>query len=338
MGPVSPLLAIFEELKTRQPDAEFLWLATRNGSERELVASYGMRTQEIFSGKFRRYFSVKNIFDPLLVALGFVQSFFIILKFKPHVVLSAGGFVSVPVAWAAWLLRKPVMIHQQDVEPGLANKLMAPVATVITTAFASSALAFPSKKTTVVGNPVRASITHGSGDAGLKFLGFDSSLPVVLVMGGGTGAQSLNDLVVDSLEQLVAFCQVVHLTGGKLNRIAEHRHYRGFTFLTNQLADVFAAADLVVTRAGMSALTEVAALGKAAIIIPMPGTHQEVNANEFLKINAAAVVDQQTLTRSTLVAAIQELLGDSAERATFARNAQKVIDTTAAKRIVDMIV
>lgn len=337
IGSVSTLIAVFEEIKKRNPQVEFLWIGTRKGPEKKLISSYGIPMKEVFSGKLRRYFSFHNFFDPFLITLGIFQSIKIILKFKPNVILSAGGYVAFPVSFAGAFLGKTIMIHQQDIKLTLTNKILIPFAKIITVAFSSSLKDFPKEKTKLVGNPVRADILTGESTRGYELFGFDSSLPVVLILGGGTGAEKLNQIVILSLEKLLVFCQVIHLTGGKIEKTAKHPRYKSFDFLTGDLKHAYAIADLVVTRAGMSTLTEIAALQKPAIIIPMPDSHQEDNANQFFKDNAAAVVNQKNLTPDSFVLAVKTLLEDKDEMENFKRNIPKIIQTNAAKEIADMI-
>ncbi len=334
IGPVSPLLALAEEIKRRQPRAEFLWLATRNGPENKLIGDYGIPVKEIFSGKLRRYFSLSNIFDPLLVLLGFFQSLALIMKFRPQVVVSAGGFVAIPVTIAAWLLGIPRLIHQQDVEPSLTNKILAPLASAITTTFATSAAYFPTAKTTVTGNPVRLDLSGISRDAAVNFFKFDGSKPVVLIMGGGTGAEKINELAVAASQELMGFCQVIHLTGGKISTTVKSQNYRQFDFLTHEMTQAYAAADLVVSRGGMATLTELAALKKPAIIIPMPNSHQEANAAEFLKQQAVVALDQNQLTPQQFVVSIKNLVSDSMALQNLADNMGKVLPSGAAEKML----
>ncbi|MFA6410356.1 MAG: undecaprenyldiphospho-muramoylpentapeptide beta-N-acetylglucosaminyltransferase [Candidatus Buchananbacteria bacterium] len=337
MGSVSPLIAIFEELKRQNPQAEFLWVATKDGPEKKLISSYQIPIKTISSGKLRRYFSLKNFLDPFLVIAGFFQSLILINKLKPSVVISAGGFVSVPLIWAAWLLRRPTLICQQDVEPGLANKLMAPAANIITVAFEKSLADFSAKKTVWVGNPYRQEILTGTKQAGYDFFKLDPNVPTILITGGGTGAASLNELVLKSLPELVSFCQVIHLTGGRLKEQAVHSRYKSFDFLTDELKNAYAIADLVVSRAGLATLTELTALQKPAIIIPMPKTHQEKNALEFFKNNAVLMLNEENLTPKDLVLAIKQLLNDPIEKANLSRNIIKVMPLDATQRIIKMI-
>jgi UDP-N-acetylglucosamine--N-acetylmuramyl-(pentapeptide) pyrophosphoryl-undecaprenol N-acetylglucosamine transferase len=337
IGSVTPLIAIYQEIKSRQPDTEFLWLATKNGPEIKLVSSYQIPVRAISAGKFRRYFSFRNFFDPFSVIVGFFQSLFIIAKFKPQAILSAGGFVSVPVIWAGWLSKRPCLIHQQDVLAGLANKLMAPFANIITVTFEKSLNDFPAKKTKWVGNPVRQDILAGSKEEGYNYFKLDPGLPTILVMGGGTGAANLNQLIFGGLQDLVQFCQVIHLTGGRIEKEAVHSRYHSYEFLTDQLKNAYAAADLVVSRAGLASLTEIAVLRKPAIIIPMFSSHQEKNAMEFFRHNAIALLNEKDLNSQNLVAAIRQLLADKAEQINLSKNLALMMPTDASQKIADMI-
>ncbi len=337
VGSVSPLIALANEIKNRQNQTEFLWLATKNGPEIKLIKNYNIEVKEIFSGKLRRYFSLSNFIDPFLILFGFFQALSIILKFKPDIVLSAGGFVSVPIVWAAWILRKPSLIHQQDVRPGLANKLMAPFAKIITVTFKNTLAKFNPRKTVLTGNPYRVDLLSGSKEAGYTFFGFSPALPVILVIGGGTGAASLNNLVLQNISELTSFCQVIHLTGGKSDAAQSRTNYKSYDFLTDKLKDAYAIADLVVSRAGMSVLTELAALKKPAVIIPIPNSHQEENATEFYRNNAAALMEEKKINPKDFAVIIKELLGDRAGLDNLSRNIGKMFPENSASKIVDLI-
>lgn len=337
LGSVSPLIAICEEIKKRQPDAEFLWLGTFNGPEDKLINEYKIPLKKIFAGKWRRYFSLKNLFTPFLVVLGFFQALGTIRQFRPDLVVSAGGFVAVPVNWAAKALGRKILIHQQDVLPGLANKLAAGLADRITVTFEKSLNDFPAGKTVLTGNPVRPEMLLGSREEGIKFFGLEPNLPTVLIIGGGTGALNLNQLVLASLNELAGFCQIIHLTGGKAAEDIIRPRYQDFEFLTGELKNAYAAADLVVSRAGLGALTELANLGKPAIIIPLPASHQKNNALEFFKKNAVASLSEKDLTVQKFAEAVKGLLNDKIKLADLSRNIGKIMPEGAAERIVDLI-
>lgn len=347
MGPVVPLLALVQELredfKIKKQDLNLLWLGTKNGPEKNLIKDYQIPFKHIFHGKFRRYLSFKNLIDPFFIFLGLIQSFFILKKFKPDIILSVGGFVSVPVVWAGWLLKIPTLIHQQDIQPGLANKLMTPFIERITVTFQKSLEDFPKNKTVWTGNPVRKDILQGNKIRAIKFFNLEKDIPTLLIIGGGRGALELNKIVVEALPQLVKFCQVIHLTGkGKILPILNFdsliaRRYRSCEFLKKEIKDAFAIADLIITRAGLSTLTELCFLEKPIIIIPIPNSHQEENARIFEKLRGAVVLSQKNLTPQNLVLEIKGLLTDKRELEKLRRNIKKVMKSNAADNIIQEI-
>jgi len=348
-GSVMPLLAIYDDLTSQPPllirrgegvRHEFLWIGTKYGPEREMVEKEKIEFKTITGGKLRRYFSLKNFIDPVLIAAGFFQSIFILLKWQPNLVISAGSFVSVPVIWAAWLLGLPIMIHQQDVRPGLANKLMAPLAKVITVTFEHSLKDY-GKKAVWTSNPVRLSIVdcRMSNEKNYDKFGLKHDLPVVLVVGGGTGALIINNLVRQSLKELTKFCQIIHIMG-KNKRINNQElrieNYHAFEFLdAERIAEVLRLADLVVTRAGMSFLTELSYLGKPTIIIPLPDSPQEDNANIFKA--AAVVLKQKELTGEVLIKKIKDILADEKLRDDLSDKIKLVMKAKANENIMKIL-
>jgi len=313
-GPVAPLLAIVEQLKQDEPKVHnFLFVGTRTGHPEKIMAeNNGLDYQSIFCGKLRRYFSWRNFLDLFLLFIGLVQAIFIIKKFKPDVIVSAAGFVAVPVTWAGWLCGAPSLIHQQDIIPSLSNKLMAPFAKRITVAFEQSLKDFPVGKTFWTGNPVRQIFLRGDRARAMNFFHLEPGLSTLCVFGGGLGAEQINQLVWSSLEELTKFCQVIHLVGKNKTSGSNfsHSRYHTYEFLTNEMADALVVADLVVSRAGLGALTELSALGKAAIIIPIPDSHQEANAIFFADRGAIIMMEQKDITSATFVQTIKNLLLD----------------------------
>ena len=332
LGPVFPLLALAEKITSAYPAAEFLWLGTKNGPERDIVKAHGIRFRDLSAGKFRRYFSWRNFRDLFLIKWGFWQALFLLAREKPAIVVSAGGFNSVPTVWAAWFLRIPCFIHQQDLQPGLANRLMAPFAREITVAFKTTLRHFQTRKTTWIGNPVRAEIFQGDSVRALQTFHLENDLPTVLIIGGGTGATGLNDLVLKSLPALTKFCQIVHSTGPGKSTSVKNPRYHPFDFIKQGLPDIMAAADLVVTRAGLSTLSELAVLGKPMVIIPMPDSHQEINARYFERHQSAIVAAQKKLTPAKLTNLIATLLRDQPHRALLGQHARATFPADAAKR------
>ncbi len=342
-GSVAPLLAIAEEIKKKKPEAEFIFIGTKKGQpEKEMIKDYNFHFKQIFSGKLRRYFSWQNFIDPIFILLGFFQSIFLLIKFRPQIIISAGSYVSVPVVLAGWLLKIPSLIHQQDIIPSLSNKILAPFAKKITVTFEKSLNDFPKKKTVLVGNPVREVIFKGDKERARERFDLEKNLPVVFILGGGTGAAFLNNLVWQSLDQLLDFCQIIHLTGkGKLEirnwKSEINYRYHLYEFLTEEIADAYAVADLVISRAGMNVLSELAVLGKPAIIIPIPDSHQEANAKYFAGKNAVIVLNQKELTSQKLLNEIRKLIFDEKLKNQLQENIKKIIPFDAKEKIVKEI-
>jgi len=302
LGPVTPLLAVAETAKLQNLNYQFSWIGTKNGPEQYLVKSAGIPYFYLISGKWRRYFSWQNLFAPLFVIFGFLQALFFLIRLRPHLILSAGGFVSVPLAYAGWLARIPVVVHEQDVLDGLANKLMRPIVT-----FRTSVWSKPGAVT--IGNLIRPSIYGGhKGNLYSKY-GLSKDMPVILVTGGGTGALSLNKIIIEELPEINKYASVVHITGkGKQVVSQKSNLYYSTELVAEDLADLYSLADVVITRAGMGTLSELAALKKSIIVIPIPDSHQEKNADLLRKNEVAIVIDQKNLTSGILNESIKKIL------------------------------
>ncbi len=314
-GSVTPLLALAEELRKRHPAVEFLFVGTAEGPERPLVESAGIPFRTIPSGKLRRYLSWQNVVDFERLWQGFRQARRLIGQWKPLVIVSAGSYVAVPVVLAGRLAGVKILIHQQDVRPGLANRLVAPLADRITVSFESSLRNFPARKTRWTGNPVRPAILQGSAIEARRLFELPAGQPVLLIIGGGTGASYLNHVCSAAAYKLVRQWSVIHVTGPQRDfPQLRHEQYRLYSFLTWQLPHALAVADLVITRAGLGAFTELAALGKAAIFVPMPSSHQEENAQLIREAKAGIVIDQRQFDQSRLLSLTDRLFAHPEER------------------------
>ncbi|MDD4606844.1 MAG: undecaprenyldiphospho-muramoylpentapeptide beta-N-acetylglucosaminyltransferase [Patescibacteria group bacterium] len=336
-GSVSPLISIKEELQSRNLQAEFLFIGTLKGQpEKDMLSD--IKYQGMISAKWRRYFSWQNLLAPFLFLIAICQSVFIIAKFKPDIVLSAGSFVSVPLIWTAKLMGVPSLIHQQDVRPGLANKLMSPWADKITVTFKKSLLDFPNKSVWT-GNPVRQALLNVDKNKALETLKLNKNLPVLLIMGGGTGALDLNKIIVQSLPELTQFCQVIHLTGKdkKIDFKNKFNNYQSYEFLKEKMGDAYAVADIVISRAGLSSLTELSVLQKITIMIPMPQSHQEDNAQILADNQAGLILNQNNLTPQILINEIKNLLQDKNRQLKYKKNISQLIKPQAEKLIVNEI-
>jgi UDP-N-acetylglucosamine--N-acetylmuramyl-(pentapeptide) pyrophosphoryl-undecaprenol N-acetylglucosamine transferase len=346
-GPVVTLLAVAEAIKQNHPAALFV-LADISGSVGERLArEKGLGFTAIRTGKLRRYFSWSNFLTPFLVFVGFLQALVLLRRFKPDLVIGAGGFVQVPVAWAAWALRIPVHIHQQDVTVTLANALCAPVARSISVTFESSLRDFrqgsglfshvPTQKPIVwTGNPVRPEILTATKVEAQSFFQLSADLPTLFVLGGGSGAQKINQLVMEALPQLGKVVQILHSTGlGKMIR-AQDPNYHAFEFIErNDLA--YAAADIVLARAGVATIADLSNLSKIAIIIPMADTHQEANAQLLYERRAAVVLDERELTPDALVEIIRKILFNLELQRELARNINQLMPHKSAQKIAEIV-
>lgn len=341
LGPVTPLLAMWDAIHSAHGDATALWVGTKKGPERALVEDAGILFYEIPTSKMRRYFSPLNILDVFKMVVAFFSAVRLLLSERPDVCISAGGYTSVPVHWAAWWLGIPTWIHQQDVVVGLSNKLMRGIAKQITTALQASTTQFSSKKTVWLGNPIRTDILSGSKDSAVKRFGLDSSLPVVFVTGGGTGSLKVNQLVVEAVQHLKGFAQVIHLTGKErpqelVQRAEKHfPYYHVYQFFTEEMKDAYAVADIVISRGGFGTITEIAALKKPALLIPKPG-HQEANVTYLAKADAVIVVDEETSDGNFLAKKIRLLLENREERSSLGNRIHTLLPPADRARIVEI--
>lgn len=302
-GHVTPNLALLPGLKEKK--YEILYVGSINGMEADMVRKAGLDYEGISTGKLRRYFDLKNFTDPFRVIKGFFDARRIIKDFKPDVVFSKGGFVAVPVTIAAWTLKVPVIAHESDMTPGLANRIAAPFARKICCNFPETVRLLPQGKAVLSGSPIRAEIIRGNHDRGLMNLCFDGRKPVLLIMGGSLGAQHINTAVRDVLSELMEHFDIVHLCGkGNVDdRLNGKPGYRQFEFVTEELKDYFAAADIFISRAGANAICELLALKKPNLLIPLPASasrgDQLLNAASFEKQGFSMVLKEEDIREAS---------------------------------------
>ena len=318
-GHVTPNIALIPELKKR--GYEIHYIGSKTGIEKQLIEEdKSIKYYGISSGKLRRYFDVKNFTDPFRVLKGFQEAKAIIKDIKPDVVFSKGGFVTVPVVIAADKCKVPCIIHESDMTPGLANKICIPHAVKVCTNFPEAANGIGHDKAVVTGTPIRKEMFSGNKIAGLDFLGFTANKPVLMVVGGSLGAAAINVLIRDALPDLLTKYQVVHLCGkGKVDEsLKDVEGYRQFEYIKKEMADLMAAADLIVSRAGANAICEILALNKPNLLIPLPAASsrgdQELNAESFERQGFSRVTKEEELTTSRLIEEIDALY---AERDTY---------------------
>lgn len=349
-GPTAPVLAVAEAILRKNPKVKLYFLATKNGIDRTLADASGlpMTFLRVPAGKWRRYFSVLNFFDIFKIVGGIFVSFYFIKKYKPDLVFGAGSFVQVPVVLAAWLAGVPSVIHQQDFGILLSTRLATPFADAVTVSFADSAKYFAEgsgmfrqkrkSKVFYTGNPVRPAVLNGDAEEAKKIFGLVADYPTLLVLGGAGGAGVINDLVADALPQLSRYVQIIHVTGGKTDYVLKAaERYHPFDFLTHNLKHAYAAADIVLSRAGLSTISELSRLAKPAILVPLPGSHQISNA-KYLALNRAALcIPQSYMTADFVVQLVRKLLWDKKTLDMMRQNIVKLMPTDADDKIVKIL-
>lgn len=314
-GHVTPHLALLPHLLKAGYDVHYI--GTEKGIEHGMIASLpGVTYHAVKSGKLRRYFDWKNFTDPFRVIAGAFQSAHLMHTLKPDVCFSKGGFVSVPVVIGAWLNRVPTLCHESDLTPGLANKICARFAKKVATTFPECAKALGSKGV-FTGTPLRPELFSGSRAKGLALAHFTADRPVLLMMGGSLGAQSVNAALRSALPALLPRMQVFHICG-KGNLDASLNGLDGYyqtEFLSDELPNAMAAADYILSRAGSNALCEFQALGKPMLLIPYPKGasrgDQILNAASFEKRGLARVMAQENMTSQSLTEALFALMQDA---------------------------
>lgn len=310
-GHVTPNIALLPFLK--DAGFEIVYMGSYDGIEKKLIADFDIPYVGISTGKFRRYLDIKNLTDPFRVIKGYAEAKKYLKEYKPDVVFSKGGFVSVPVVRAAASLGIPCIIHESDMTPGLANKLCIPVATKVCCNFPETMSSLPAQKAVLTGSPIRVELAQGNKVAGLDMCGFTANKPVIMVIGGSLGAANVNKAVREALPTLLNDFQVVHLCGkGKMdNLLLNTPGYKQFEYIKAELKDLFAMADVVISRAGANAICELLALKKPNILIPLPAASsrgdQILNAKSFESQGFSIVIDEDDLTPELLVDRVHEL-------------------------------
>ncbi len=310
-GHVTPNIALIPVLK--KLGYEVHYIGSLNGIEKQLIEKEGLPYHPINAGKLRRYFDLKNVTDIFRVMDGFRQSIAILGKLKPDVVFSKGGYVSCPVVWAAWVKRIPVIIHESDITPGLTNKLSMPFAKKICFTFPESQKHMPPEKGILTGIPIRDKILRGNKNEGMQICGFTSKKPVIMVMGGSQGAESINEAVRNSLNFLLKYFHICHVCGkGNISRnLINVEGYKQFEYVQEEQPHLFALADLMVSRAGATSLFEILALRKPNLLIPLSKKSsrgdQILNAQSFEKQGLSQVLPEENLNEQTLIEGIMEI-------------------------------
>lgn len=341
-GHIYPGIAIADELKERNPDADILFVGSKDGMEKQLINQAGYDIKLIKSRALLRTLSYKAISAPFVTALGIFQAFFLLLRFSPQALISTGGYASLPVVLAAVLLRIPIYIHEQNVFPGVVNRFCKRFAKKVFLTFAESNKYLSGE---VVGNPVRKQIITADKSRSRHALNLSKNSKIILIMGGSQGAQKINEAVVASISKLPKDIEVLHVVGNRdfswVNQRVQGKNianYHAMPYLHNNIADALAAADLVISRAGATATAEFLVRNLPMILIPYPyaaNDHQRENARVICKNDAAIMVENKDFTAEKFI----DLISDpDFNYARMVSAAKKLAKPLAAKRIVDYVV
>ena len=337
-GHVTPNIALIPKLQEK--GFQISYIGSYNGIEKSLIQELGIPYYGISSGKLRRYFDIKNFSDPFRVLKGYSQAKKLMKQLKPDVVFSKGGFVTVPVVLAAKKRKIPAIIHESDMTPGLANKLCLSSATKICCNFPETVSTLPADKAVLTGTPIRQELLHGDKEAARNFCGFSSDKPVLLVIGGSLGAASVNENVRKILPELLKEFQVIHLCGkGKTDSSLEHTAgYVQYEYIKEELCDLMAAADVMISRAGANAICELLALKKPNLLIPLSAGasrgDQILNARSFEAQGFSMVIDEDYLSPGLLIEKVHALY---CSRQTYIDAMEKSRQTNAIPSILEII-
>lgn len=310
-GHVTPNLALIPRLMAAGYQLEYI--GSQQGIERRLLQVADIPFHTITAGKLRRYFDWQNFTDTFKVLWGFLQALVLMLRIRPDLLFSKGGFVATPVVWAAWIMRVPVIIHESDMTPGLANRLSMPFARRICYSFPESITHLPADKAVLTGIPVREELLRGDAGKAQAWLQFAADKPVLLVIGGSLGSEIINRVVREALDELCAGYNIVHICGAGhvADTLVAHSGYRQYEYLNEQLRHVFALADIVISRAGATVLFELLALHKPNLLIPLSRRasrgDQILNAASFEQQGYSAVLAEEKLNRTTLLQSVGQL-------------------------------
>ncbi|MFA5993789.1 MAG: undecaprenyldiphospho-muramoylpentapeptide beta-N-acetylglucosaminyltransferase [Parcubacteria group bacterium] len=346
-GHLMPLIAVARKIKEKVPETIFLYIGPVGKMETEIMNGEGIPSKYIKVGKLRRYFSFQNFTDIFRFAIGFLQSMWILFVEMPDAVFSKGGYASLPVALAAWVYRIPVLIHESDAVPGLANSILGKFANRVAVSYASAEEEFLAAEVVLTGNPLREDINQGEAQKAREAFSLDAEKKIILVLGGSQGARTINNRVLSVLPELLEKYQVIHQTGeanfaevqhraGELGYKIGREGYYAMPFIGSEMKDIYAVSDLVISRAGANSIAEIAANQKPAILIPLQDSandHQRMNAYSLAKVGACIVLDENNLGKHIFLSRIEEIMNDEHLRQKLAKNIQSFYHPDATERI-----
>lgn len=341
-GHVTPNLALVPSLE--EAGFEIKYIGSKDGIEKEIIESKGIPYYGISSGKLRRYFDIKNFTDPFKVFKGVIEAKKILTKEKPNIVFSKGGFVAVPVVIAASIKKIPVVAHESDITPGLANKLSAPFCDKLCVTFRESLSFVKDNKGVLTGSPIRSEILNGSKLQGKQICGFKDEKEILFIMGGSLGSKVINDVIRENLEEILTNFNVIHICGkGNLDsKLQNYTGYKQFEFVSEELPHLMKAADYIISRAGANSIFEFLALKKPTLLIPLSRKasrgDQILNANSFKKEGYSLVLEEEEITKESFLSHLEELRTRKKELISKMNAKQGEVGTSAViKTIMDVM-
>ena len=350
-GHLTPLVAVAKKIREKVPEVEFVFIGPKGKLESDIIGQENIPIRNIMTGKLRRYFSFKNLVDFFKIPLGIIESLWWLLIYMPDAIFSKGGYASFPVVIAGWIYRIPILTHESDSNPGLANSMIGKFSNRVAVAYAEAEKYFPATQVVLTGNPLRENINKGNAQSARQLFGLTESKKTIFIWGGSQGAMSINDKILRILPKLLHKYQIIHQVGeanlseverkaGELGIKIGHSGYHAVSFLKEELLDVLAVSDLVISRAGATSISEIAANKKPAIIIPLEtsaGDHQRMNAYSLARIGGCVVMEENNMGENMLLEKIDQIMNDEILQNKLASNIELFYHPEAADKIANGI-
>lgn len=342
-----PLVAVARKIKEKNPDAQFIFIGPKGRLEDDIIGKEGISMRNVLVGKFRRYVSLHNFFDFFKIPIGIIQTMIILLIEMPDAIFSKGGYASLPVVLVGWLYRIPIMIHESDAVPGMANGMLSKFANRVAVSYPEAEKEFPAAQVVLTGNPLREDIDMGDAKKAREKFGLTESKKLIFVWGGSQGARSINNKILDVLPELLKKYQVIHQVGesnfdevsrraGEIGIKPGREGYHIMSFINAELKDILAASALVISRAGSNSIAEIAANGKPSIIIPLESSannHQRMNAYALAKIGGCIVLEENNLGENLFMSRIEEIMNNDELQNKLSKNIKTFYHSDAADKI-----
>lgn len=344
-----PLVTVAKKIKEKVPGCEFIFMGPDGKMEKEIMGKSGIGTKKVMAGKMRRYFSLMNLADIIKIPIGIIQALIHLLIFMPDAIFSKGGYASLPVVLAGWAYRIPILIHESDANPGMANSMLAKFSKRVAVSYPQAEEYFPADQVVLTGNPIREEIRNGDKSRARATFHLTDSKKVIFVVGGSQGAKSINNKILNILPELLRAYQVIHQTGnanfeevkhvaGELGIKAGHEGYYPIGFYGDEISDILAVSDLVISRASANTISEIAACGKPSILIPLSNSandHQRMNAYAIAKNGGCVVLEENNLGEHMLIEKINEIMSNEELRAKLSKNIQAFYHADATEKIAE---